>query len=149
MVNKKGTYALILKASAKKHVVVGRLGRLRIEPGFYMYIGSAFGPGGLKARMNHHLTPVAKPHWHIDYLRGCARVVEIWYTTDPLRREHDWVTSMEKLQGAVIVHPGFGATDSRDVSHLYFAQKAPGFEPFVNIIRTIPNHCEVFVSKLI
>jgi len=27
-------------------------------------------PGGLRARIRHHLESVAQPHWHIDYYKA-------------------------------------------------------------------------------
>jgi len=148
MVEQKGTYALILATDTRMYIQVGRLGKLLVEPGFYIYIGSAFGPGGLKARLNHHLKSAARPHWHIDYLRRSAHVIEIWYTTDPLRREQDWVAGMEKLPATSMVHPGFGASDSKGVSHLFSARKKPNFASFVNVIKGIPKHGDVFFSEI-
>ena len=29
-------------------IPIGKLGSLRLQPGFYMYVGSAHGPGGSK-----------------------------------------------------------------------------------------------------
>ncbi len=60
-----------------KRLEIGRLGSFNIIPGFYAYVGSAFGPGGLRARIRHHLESVAQPHWHIDYLLGYAEPVEV------------------------------------------------------------------------
>ena len=55
-----------------KRIDIGSLGRFDILPGFYAYVGSAFGAGGLRARIGHHLESTAWPHWHIDYLLGIA-----------------------------------------------------------------------------
>ncbi len=41
----KGTYVLIASAPRMKRVEIGRLGRFDIPPGFYAYVGSAFGAG--------------------------------------------------------------------------------------------------------
>ena len=49
-------------------ILVGRLGALPVEPGFYVYVGSAFGPGGLERRVGRHATTEKKHRWHIDYL---------------------------------------------------------------------------------
>ena len=38
-----GTYALVIAAKANRLVRVGRLGTLRLRPGFYVYVGSALG----------------------------------------------------------------------------------------------------------
>ncbi len=38
-----------------------------LKPGFYIYVGSACGPGGLRARISRHLCGKRKRlHWHID-----------------------------------------------------------------------------------
>jgi len=64
-----GTYALILHLSKKlERIEIGKLGRFAFDAGFYVYVGSAFGPGGLKARLQRHLRTDKPLHWHIDLL---------------------------------------------------------------------------------
>ena len=46
-----GTYALVLRVSAPTTLAVGQLGDITFSPGYYVYIGSAHGPGGVKARV--------------------------------------------------------------------------------------------------
>ena len=41
---KPGSYALILSTSTEAVIRVGRLGNLQLQPGFYVYVGSALGP---------------------------------------------------------------------------------------------------------
>jgi Uri superfamily endonuclease len=64
-----GTYALILRSHSKATTQVGRWGRINLETGYYIYIGSAFGPGGVRARVSRHFRKEKRKHWHIDYLR--------------------------------------------------------------------------------
>ena len=64
-----GTYFLVLRCSSTRAVRVGRLGTMRLLPGYYLYVGSAYGPGGLRARIGHHCHPADRLHWHVDYLR--------------------------------------------------------------------------------
>jgi Uri superfamily endonuclease len=45
----KGTYVLIASVGQMKRLEIGRLGAYDIVPGFYAYVGSAFGAGGLRA----------------------------------------------------------------------------------------------------
>jgi hypothetical protein len=40
-----GTYALVLVSQRIMHVRIGRTGKLQTQPGFYVYVGSARGPG--------------------------------------------------------------------------------------------------------
>ena len=64
----KGTYILLVSLNQAKRLEIGRLGAFDLVPGFYAYVGSAHGAGGLRARIQHHLESTAEPHWHIDYL---------------------------------------------------------------------------------
>lgn len=104
---------------------MGALGNLNFSPGFYIYVGSAFGPGGLRARLSHHLNPPEKKHWHIDYLRQQADIVDIWFTHDPVRREHEWAKEFEALPEIIIPFPGFGASDCKCNSHLFYIHSEP------------------------
>ena len=45
---------LVLQSMHEQSILVGRLGTLDVHPGTYVYVGSAFGPGGLRARTNRH-----------------------------------------------------------------------------------------------
>jgi endonuclease-3 len=66
-----GTYSLVIELSAGATVDVGALGRHAFEPGWYVYTGSAFGPGGF-ARVERHRELARGErdarHWHVDYL---------------------------------------------------------------------------------
>ena len=71
-VGEPGTYILVLRSTEHCSVKVGRLGVLRLEPGYYAYAGSALGPGGVGARLGRHLRGPRRAHWHIDYLWAYA-----------------------------------------------------------------------------
>ncbi len=58
----KGTYVLVAFVAEMKRLEIGRLGAHDVVPGFYLYVGSAFGSGGLRARIGHHLESTASPH---------------------------------------------------------------------------------------
>jgi Uri superfamily endonuclease len=85
----RGTYALVFRLARASDVCVGRLGRYSLRPAFYVYVGSAFGPGGLAARLEHHLGSLARPHWHVDYLRQAADLEEIWLADGSVRSPSD------------------------------------------------------------
>jgi Uri superfamily endonuclease len=93
-----GTYVLLLRCSSTRAVRVGRLGTLRLRPGCYVYIGSAYGPGGLLARIGHHRHRAQRPHWHIDYLRRYTRLESVWYACD-VRQEHVWAAKIAAMPG--------------------------------------------------
>ena len=67
--NLTGSYILLLYLPLNITLTVGRLGTFDFPAGWYAYVGSAFGAGGLVGRIKHHLQPLENPHWHIDYLR--------------------------------------------------------------------------------
>jgi Uri superfamily endonuclease len=115
-----GTYALILRNYSKATIQIGRWGRICVKPGYYSYIGSAFGPGGVRARVSRHLRKEKRKHWHIDYLREFMEPVGIWYTHDRRRLEHIWAQSLSEMGGLMSIH-GFGCSDCNCDSHLFHA----------------------------
>lgn len=120
-----GTYALILKCQRTADVSVGRLGHLKLEPGFYVYVGSAFGPGGIRGRLAHHTRPVMRPHWHIDYIRSEMELVEVWFQYGRKSRECNWARRLATMSGASVPMAGFGASDCDCESHLLFYKECP------------------------
>ena len=94
-----GTYALVLRFSKRLEIVVGRLGVLEAQPGYYVYVGSALGPGGLAARVGRHLCSEKTLRWHIDYLRAEAQVEEVWYATGKSNRECRWARRVTVTAG--------------------------------------------------
>jgi Uri superfamily endonuclease len=108
-----GTYALVLRLNTQRELSVGRLGRFDLFAGTYIYLGSALGPGGLRARLSRHLNGIGSPHWHIDYLRDFTSPLLVIYTLSDQRLECDWSQAMLGLAEARIPAPGFGASDCR------------------------------------
>ena len=144
-----GTYALIFVSTAQRSVQIGKLGRLTLRPGFYVYVGSAFGPGGLRARVSHHARTAHRPHWHVDYVRGRARLDEVWYTYDAVSREHQWADVFARTRGALIPLQGFGSSDCRCESHLFFFRSMPSGKSFKRKIRTrFCEHAAVMIEKV-
>lgn len=125
-----GTYALILQAQRADLLRIGRRGEMPLCPGYYVYIGSALGPGGLRRRLERHLRTEKRPHWHIDYLRAATDVLAIWTLADPVRRECDWSAAIGRIPGAEIPLSGFGASDCRCPSHLFRFSSPPSFTTF-------------------
>jgi Uri superfamily endonuclease len=130
-----GTYVLLLHLAADEQLTIGKLGTFDFPAGWYTYVGSAFGSGGLVGRLKYHLQPVEKPHWHIDYLRQSARLVEIWLSPDTERREEEWVDLILAIPGATIVADGFGASDTDRESHLIYFDIRPSLEDFAVGVR--------------
>ena len=130
--DEKGTYVLIASVGQMKRIQIGQLGKFDIVPGFYAYVGSAFGAGGLCARISHHLESTAAPHWHIDCLMQVAEPVEVWFATSSQKLEHHWADLLEKAPQFRIPIPRFGSSDyhrSRS-SHLFYSKRRPSFAWF-------------------
>jgi len=126
----KGSYLLLFHCPQAVAVTAGKLGELTLQPGYYLYCGSAFGPGGVKARTDHHRRISQRPHWHIDYLRPHLQLLEIWYTLDAQPREHDWSAQLSELRGTSLPFPGFGSSDCQCPSHLVRLGYKPSFTAF-------------------
>lgn len=113
-----GSYVLYLRPSQRLELGVGRLGRLSFPAGEYLYLGSAGGPGGLRARLGRHIRGGGKPHWHIDPLRAAADLGGCFYLTTGTSNAHQpleclWSQALAALPGATLPAPGFGAGDCR------------------------------------
>jgi Uri superfamily endonuclease len=121
-----GTYVLLLHLSRSASIRVGRLGIVTFRRGYYAYVGSAFGPGGLAARVERHVRTGVRTHWHIDYLREIAQPVGVWFSAEGVRREHEWAKVLLCAPSANNAVPRFGASDCRCASHLlYLEHRAP------------------------
>ena len=124
-----GTYALILYSGSRADAQIGRWGRLRIEPGYYIYVGSALGPGGVRARLSRHFRDTKTRHWHIDYLRELASPVCAWCRYLPRRLEHEWARAVAGMAGTAAVK-GFGCSDCRCDAHLFTMAAKPDLAQF-------------------
>ncbi len=148
MLAKHGTYALVMACASGQRIEVGKLGPLHLQSGFYVYVGSAFGPGGLKARIAHHAKISERPHWHIDYLRPALDLTEVWFTYDSRHREHQWAGVLANFRHTTAPISGFGTSDCRCNSHLFFFDSPPpgiGFRRRVHA--TLNLHGKIFIKK--
>lgn len=120
-----GTYILMLSLSKHRTITVGKLGKVPFSSGWYGYVGSAMGPGGVAARVNRHLAVHKALHWHIDYLRSAASITGIFIGMGKKVREHLWAARLAKppLLGEP-VH-GFGCSDCNCAAHLFFFAAQP------------------------
>lgn len=116
----KGSYIVCLQLNKVTHVQIGKLGDHVFHPGFYYYIGSAFGPGGVAARCKHHLNISTSPRWHLDYLRRHGQVEEILFNTETVHYEHVWARAFTQ-HNIDMPMPGFGASDCDCPTHLFFS----------------------------
>jgi Uri superfamily endonuclease len=133
----RGTYALLLHLPTSHMIEVGALGAVDFPAGWYLYFGSALGPGGLDARLARHRRRNEKRfHWHIDYVRAVARLVEVWTSAGESRQECRWASAAAKLPAASLIARGLGASDCRCSSHLLHFSQCPRLHEFESLICT-------------
>jgi Uri superfamily endonuclease len=119
-----GTYLLLLECNNEAELSIGKLSKMKVKPGHYLYVGSAFGPGGIYARVRHHQQIASRPHWHIDYLHTVAELVDTWYAHG-LRCEHEWAQSLMQNEAATVPLKGFGSSDCKCATHLFYFKHKP------------------------
>ena len=123
----KGTYLLILRLEAGlTDLAIGRLGQFHFAAGYYAYLGSAFGSGGLLAQIGYHERRVkTRPRWHIDYLRPYVQMVESWSVVSSVPVECCWVRALISTPEVSVPVPRFGASGNDCPSHLLYTRRRP------------------------
>ncbi len=119
-----GSYVLLIELPEEQPITAGSLKTICFPGGYYAYVGSAL--GGFKSRLNRHLRSNKKPHWHIDYLLQKATIDDIVICETEDRTE---CTIAQALGHQFDSIPGFGCSDCKCHSHLFFA--ADGMKPKV------------------
>ncbi|MCO6452563.1 MAG: GIY-YIG nuclease family protein [Caldilineales bacterium] len=132
----KGTYLLRFEIHRAERIYVGRLGAFDLNPGIYVYAGSALGSGGLRARLSRHLRADKEPHWHIDALTNCC-TPEIWLVdASDQRLECRWVQTLLAQPGVRVPIAGFGSSDCRQGCPAHLLALPAAISP--NVIRRLP-----------
>ena len=114
-----GTYVLLLCGDEPTTIQINRFGTISLKAGVYAYVGSARGPGGLRARVRRHMRPVKPIHWHIDTLTALMPVTKVWFEASSERLECIWARALAGLHGISTPVPGFGSSDCACRSHLF------------------------------
>ena len=123
----KGTYLLILRIDDDlTDLTIGQLGRFHFAAGYYLYIGSAFGPGGLSTQLQHFEQPGrTRPRRHIDYLRPHAHLVEAWGVGSGAPVGCHWAHALAATQEVSVPVPRFSARNRNCRSHLLYVARRP------------------------
>lgn len=124
-----GTYALLLQSHSTETIQVGRWGKLDLQPGYYLYVGSAFGPGGVQARVSRHLRTDVRVHWHIDHLRKHVTPREVWVDYATKHLEHEWAGIFFD-SSEMTAFRGIGCSDCTCYSHLFYTPNKPDINRF-------------------
>ena len=139
-----GTYVLVLELNRPHVLTIGRLGEVKLPAGVMAYAGSAFGSGGLRARLGRHLRGDGAKHWHIDHVRAVAEVRNCFYTVSDTRLECAWSQALAALPGATIPVPGFGSSDCRSGCGAHLI----ALPPRVNLQRVLAEVTRSLVMRL-
>ncbi|MCZ7395179.1 MAG: GIY-YIG nuclease family protein [Candidatus Methanoperedens sp.] len=116
----KGVYVLVLRLDETRDIRVGKLGKFNFKRGYYAYVGSAQGGGGIK-RVTRHFSVAQRKNttrkWHIDYLLPHSEVIcAVFSPTDEALE-----CVIAKILGEnSIALQGFGCSDCSCESHLFF-----------------------------
>jgi Uri superfamily endonuclease len=119
---KKGTYCIVFRLNSFSFTTRGRK-RFSLKEGLYVYVGSAFGTGGLRGRILRHLRKDKPKHWHFDFIttHPSFEPLEVW-----LFEEQKVECKVASLIGET-AEPvnGFGSTDCSCPSHLFRVENLP------------------------
>ena len=125
-----GCYMLILEISKRNTIEMRTLGRLTIEPGYYIYVGRA--KRNLKQRIAYHKRRAKKFHWHIDYLTNISKKIQALPIRLPDAPECEIASKLSKYFKPI---DGFGSTDCPCKSHLFYSSENPLRKPeFINTL---------------
>ncbi len=117
-----GSYLLVLENATRREIPVGKLGLVRFEAGYYVYVGS--GMNGVDERVARHRSIMKRHHWHIDRITPAPmRITRVYIIRSKLRLEDCLVERMERIAPHSI--QGFGSSDSRKSSHLFYFPDPP------------------------
>ena len=143
-----GSYALLIELESPTVLEVGRLGPIEFRPGWYAYVGSAL--GGVAARVGRHLRRRKKQHWHVDYLLDQGRLSVVTWGLSEGRLECRIADGLRRL-GVQSVR-GFGASDCRCPSHLFFSASRKTLRDEIahvfSLVGLTPNQYERCTSSL-
>jgi Uri superfamily endonuclease len=91
-----------------------------LSVGTYVYLGSARGPGGIRARCARHLRRDKSRRWHVDHLTADAVSLSVRAAPFPKSDECGLCARLAARPDLAAPVPGFGNSDCRTCeSHLF------------------------------
>jgi Uri superfamily endonuclease len=120
----KGAYLLVMGIRQTFDLTIPTLPGTQIDPGYYIYCGSARGSGGCRARLKRHFARDKRKHWHVDHLSLQAAFLQALAIADG-DECHLAGILLQSRQFTVPVS-GFGASDCKSCqSHLLHWHEGP------------------------
>jgi Uri superfamily endonuclease len=116
----KGSYILIIRLSNRRKIKVGKK-IIPFKKGFYCYVGSAM--NNLEKRIARHRAKKKKKHWHIDYFLEYGKIIEVIMIKS--NKKIECQVSMKVSKKADGLVKGFGCSDCKCESHLYYFKRKP------------------------
>jgi Uri superfamily endonuclease len=121
----KGSYFLVIFVEKDIQIIVGALGKINFNKGFYFYVGSAMGEYGSSTLLNrvkrHFLSKNEKKiHWHIDYLLTDVRSKITKAYLIPSKYPLECTISKEFSDLCDKSIKNFGSSDCKCRSHLFY-----------------------------
>ncbi len=124
--NAPGAYVLLIHLDQSLALTLSINAKGTLDPGRYLYCGSAKGPGGLKARLSRHMSKGKKVRWHIDRVTEPGKVIGAWVVEGG--NECDLA---DALNGLPIPIYRFGSTDCDNCPSHLFAWPSEVVLPFL------------------
>ena len=130
-----GAYLLAIDLAREMTLDISTLSPLMLPAGRYIYCGSAYGPGGIKARVARHLRQDKSLRWHVDRLTLGGRVSQVAALIGG--SECTLMAGLCALPGVSVPVLNFGSSDCRTCpAHLAAVPNKFDIEEFVSGFRS-------------
>jgi Uri superfamily endonuclease len=116
----RGSYVLVIRFDKNRNIKISKK-IIPFQKGFYCYIGSAL--NNLEKRIARHKSKKKKKHWHIDYFLKFGKIVDVIMIKSSRKIECQVSEEVSKKADSFV--KGFGCSDCRCESHLYYFDKKP------------------------
>ncbi|MHA1954368.1 MAG: GIY-YIG nuclease family protein [Candidatus Heimdallarchaeaceae archaeon] len=93
---------------------------LTLQKGFYIYVGSAFGVGGLSSRIHRHLRRSKKLHWHIDQITHSKNCTFYGVAAFPEEKSECIISGKFEKMKELVPIIGFGNSDCKNLCSSHF-----------------------------
>ncbi|MCG8512479.1 MAG: GIY-YIG nuclease family protein [Rhodospirillales bacterium] len=132
-----GAYALLIATKREIPHPSRRQGdETGLPAGTYVYLGSARGPGGIRARCARHLRTDKSLRWHVDHLSAVAVPGGVKAVPFPDDTECGLSSRLAARPDLAAAVPGFGNSDCRICeSHLFRLHSAVGAKAVLVALR--------------